>query len=372
MPVTYARSVRPYAWDQIALNDDLGMVEGTITDAQIKERAFAVDDYGDWYLRDSPYGGRIGHPLLLADDIVRLFFLGYDCRPPYAGGLHAKNIVWLRGPIRLGEHVTLTGHHVRKYERRGMQYRVLAGAATTDDGRVLLQVEATETVGFRRRELTKPPQRTVSGAPRTAREEPLSKPYAMVGDHAIAVGMALPPIVKHVTLQQSTIFSGFPFSWALDDTPPLRIGIHTDNETAQEAGAPRPIIQGLVFANHISEMCITQFGRYWLESGSLETTFLRPALVGTTLRSEAIVANVVGSGIRTKVELSVSTKTLTGELIMAGTARLAIPRDHSRKSPGDGSGRIPQDVSPLNPSSAGMDPGGGLPSAVRGRVPQGG
>ena len=100
-----------YAWENLEVGDQLGPVEGVVSDFYVKTHAYAVDDFGDWYLKDSPFCGRIGHPTLLANDILRLFMLGYDMAPPFPGGLHAKNELEFLGPAFVGEKVIIQGSH---------------------------------------------------------------------------------------------------------------------------------------------------------------------------------------------------------------------------------------------------------------------
>lgn len=327
MTIKPGQSQKPFTWEDIVVSDDLGKVEGVVSDRQIKARAFAVDDYHDWYLTASPYGGRIAHPLLFVDDIVRLFLLGYDCTPPYLGGLHAKNVVRLRGPIRLDQPVVLRGSHVNKYERRGRKYRVLRGSATDTAGNVLLEVEATESVGFGR-ELVKrvDGKKEVETSPRIAGILPPHTRYEVAGNPYVKIGNALRPVEKLVSFEQSVLFSGFPFSWALntEETGGVRVGIHTDQASAEAAGAARPIVQGLVTANHISEMLVAQFGTDWIDTGYLETTFLRPALVGDVLVSEAQVVGRHEENNRPVVSLEVWTKNGQSRLVTIGRARVTL------------------------------------------------
>jgi len=46
-----------------------------------------------------PFGGRIGYPTLLANEILRLFFLLCDVRP-FVSGLHAKNELEFLRPVK--------------------------------------------------------------------------------------------------------------------------------------------------------------------------------------------------------------------------------------------------------------------------------
>jgi hypothetical protein len=87
MGVTRASKLKPYTWENIQIGEEFGPVEGILSELKLKLHAFAVDDHGPWYFQGLPFGARIGHPTLLATDILMLFTLAYDMTPPCEAGL---------------------------------------------------------------------------------------------------------------------------------------------------------------------------------------------------------------------------------------------------------------------------------------------
>src|SRR2546430_17718771 len=57
-----------------------------VTPEEIETYAFAVDDHHPWFLEESPFGGPVAHPTLLANQALRLRHSRYIV----PAGLHAK------------------------------------------------------------------------------------------------------------------------------------------------------------------------------------------------------------------------------------------------------------------------------------------
>lgn len=309
---------KPMRWENIEVGEELGWVEGTISDFQIKTHGYAVDDYGDWYLKDSPFGGRIGHPTLLASDILRLFMLSYDMRPPFSGGLHAKNELELLRPVKLGDRVIIRGRHTEKYEKRGQRVRVLEGEAVNESGQPYIKMRAWETVGLAQgtpvgQGSGKPASGAITG------EIPLGAPVVQRAARDVPVGAVLPQITKHTTLEQSIAFSGYPFGWVEGGSKAMRFSIHTDPEDARTRGAKGAIVQGLCSAAYISQLCTDFFGPSWLTTGRLNTAFIKPVIALDDITTCAMVRSVE-TGERNRIELDVWCKNQAGELTSVGWA----------------------------------------------------
>jgi acyl dehydratase len=82
--------------------------------------AFAVDDHHPWYFEDSPFGGKIVHPVFLGNQALLLRHSRYVV----PAGLHAKMQFEFVEPIRVGMRVRTRGKVIDKYERRGRHYMV--------------------------------------------------------------------------------------------------------------------------------------------------------------------------------------------------------------------------------------------------------
>jgi len=80
--------------------------------------AFAVDDHHPWYFEDSPFGGKIAHPVLLGNQALLMRHSKYIV----PAGLHAKMHFEFVEPIRVGMRVRTRGKVIDKYEKRGRHY----------------------------------------------------------------------------------------------------------------------------------------------------------------------------------------------------------------------------------------------------------
>ncbi|HWT80310.1 MAG TPA: MaoC family dehydratase N-terminal domain-containing protein, partial [Candidatus Methylomirabilis sp.] len=259
MGINRARKLKPYTWDNIQIGEEFGPVQGTLSELKVKQHAFAVDDYGPWYFQGSPFGARIGHPTLLATDILMLFTLAYDMTPPCEAGLHARNELEFLGPVFIGQNVTVTGRTTEKYQKRAQNYRVLEGAVLDEAAQPLLRMRATETVGLNPstpvgRSMSTPPPDAITG------EVPPGAPMARQASKGVPVGAVLPSLVKHTSLEQSVAYSGFPHGWAEGGARAMWSNQHTDPEDARRHGHPDAIVQGLCSAAYLSELCVNFFG----------------------------------------------------------------------------------------------------------------
>ena len=103
--------------------------------------AYAVDDHHAWYFDDSPFGGPIAHPTLLANQALLMRHNKYIVPP----GLHAAMQFELVEPVRVGMRVRTRGKVIDKYERRGRHYMVTEFVTTEEDtGQTLMRGQFTQ------------------------------------------------------------------------------------------------------------------------------------------------------------------------------------------------------------------------------------
>ncbi len=323
MAIHRSSAPKPYTYENIQIGEEFGPVEGIVSDFQVKTHAYAVDDYSPWYFQCSPFGGRIGHPTLLANDILRLFMLGYDMRPPFAGGLHARNEIEFLRPVFVGQKVTIKGRHTEKYQKRAQNYRILGGEVLNEAREECLRMRATETVGFG---ASTPVGKGMGGPPPDAitGEVPPGAPTVFHASRWVPVGAALPCLTKHTTLEQSIAYSGSPYGWVEGGAKTMRMGIHTDPEDARRRGQPDAIVQGLCSATYVSELCTTFFGPSWLTTGRLATAFVRPVIVRDTITVAGLVKRLEDEGERKRLWLDVWCKNQRGELATVGRASAQV------------------------------------------------
>lgn len=324
MPIRRLPQLKPYIWEDMPIGERFGPVEGPLSELKLKMHAFAVDDYHPWYFQSSPFGGRIGHPTLLATDILMLFTLNYDANPPnFQGGLHARAELEFFRPVFVGRKVTIDGTTTEKYQKRGQNYRALEGEARNDAGEVCVRMRATETMGLGEatpvgKSLSAPRQGLITG------EIPASAPVAAHASKDIPVGAVVSGLTKGTSFEQSVIYSGFPHGWAEGGCRSMWVNIHTDPEDGRKHGRPDAVVQGLISAAFLSEMCVNFFGKSWFTSGRLSTAFIRPVIVRDLITVAGLVKCVEPEDAGERLWLDVWCKNQRGELTTVGRASALV------------------------------------------------
>jgi acyl dehydratase len=111
-----------------------------VTPEDVEAYAWAVDDHHPFFFDDSPFGGPVAHPTLLANQALHLRHSRYVVR----AGLHAKMEFEFVEPIRPGVRARSRGTVVDKYERRGKPYMVTEFVTEDDAGTVLVRGRFTQ------------------------------------------------------------------------------------------------------------------------------------------------------------------------------------------------------------------------------------
>lgn len=325
MGINRASTLKPYTWENIEIGEKLGPVEGILSELKLKTHAFAVDDYGAWYFQGSPFGGRIGHPTLLATDILMLFTLAYDADPPsFQGGLHARNELEFLKPVFVGQKVIIQGTHSEKYEKRAQKYRTLEGEVLDATGQPCVRMRATETVGLGTgtpvgQRTSTPPPDAITG------EVPEGTPVVTQASRWVPAGVALPSLAKRTSFEQSMAYSGFPFGWVEGGARKMWVNIHTDPNDGLRHGQPDAVVQGLCSAAYISELCTNFFGPSWITTGRISTAFIRPVIVRDTITASGLVKRLEEEeGGRKRLWLDVWCKNQRGELTTVGRASAMV------------------------------------------------
>ncbi len=324
MGIARSRTLKEYAFANIEVGEKFGPIEGVLSELKIAGHAFAVADHHPWYFQGSPFGGRIGHPTLLATDILYLFTLGYDVfKIPCEAGLHARNELEFLRPIMLGRPVRIEGAHTEKYQKRAQNYRVLEGTVSDEKGQPLLRMRATETIGLTPstpvgKGMSSPPPDAITG------EVPAGAPIAAQASRQTPAGAALPSLVKTTSLEQSIAYSGFPYGWVEGGARRMWVNQHTDPEDARLHGHSDAVVQGLCSAAFLSEMCVNFFGASWFTSGKLSTAFIRPVIVRDTITASGLVKRLEQEGEKARLFLDVWCKNQRGELTTVGRASALV------------------------------------------------
>ena len=129
------------SYDVIQVGEELESCDTIVKPEDIDTFAYAVDDHHPWYFDDSPYGGPIAHPTLLANQALLMRHSRYIV----PAGLHAKMQFEFVEPIRVGMRVRSYGKVVEKYEKRDRHYMVTQFETRDEEtGQVLVRGQFTQ------------------------------------------------------------------------------------------------------------------------------------------------------------------------------------------------------------------------------------
>jgi len=306
--MTAARKGVAARYENIELLEDFGPISELVDDYAVKRFAFAMDDYHPWYFGPSPFGRRIAHAGILANDILQLFTQVYD--PNTVVGLHTHEELWFVNPILVPERVRLYGKYVEKYERRGKGYVVMEADARGEDGRVLvrhrgieiLHVAPSAVVGKSTAEL---PERRVTGE---YQKDVAPAPQARRG---LVPGTPLVPLHKQPLQDQIAVFSMIRKHFR---------NIHTDIDVARRAGLRDTLAQGQMETVYLTELLTSFFGAAWFTTGWQKVKFLRPVYCGDKLTARGVVCGERHEGPDTVLDLEIWVENETGEMTAAGWA----------------------------------------------------
>lgn len=306
-------------YELVEIPEALGPVTRQIDRRFVVDYAYAQDDFGDWYFRESPFGGPVGHPLVLANELLFLFYDKYDGNT--AQGLHTHERLRFRSPVRVGETVTVQGAYTEKYERRGQGYVTLEAVARGEDGRILVTHEGREIM------------RTIAGdvvgqgrSDERARTRSVlgtvdeSVPPVTVAHHGLPERAALPDRTTTFTQDQMSVFSWAGRGFA---------NVHTSPDKAAAASLPRTIVQAQQQTGHIVANLVDVFGASWFTTGDLDLRFISPAFVGDVLTTTGAVVGESDGRLEVEVWIDKADGTRTA----VGWASAEISDDTARPTP---------------------------------------
>ena len=127
-------------YEALQVGEEFTSNDHMVTPEDIETYAFAVDDHHPWFTEDSPFGGPIAHPTLLANQALMMRHSRYIVH----AGLHARMEFEFLEPIRPGMRVRSYGRVIDKYERRGKPYMVTEFTTKDEDGTVLVRGRFTQ------------------------------------------------------------------------------------------------------------------------------------------------------------------------------------------------------------------------------------
>jgi acyl dehydratase len=304
-------------YELVEIPEPFGPVDLVVDEAKVKSFAFAVDDYGDWYLGgSSPFGGPIGHPLVLANDLLFLFYENYDGNT--ARGLHTHEQLSFRSPVQRGEEVTISGAYVDRYERRGQGYVVLEAEARGSDGRLLVRHRGVEIMRAHAGSVV---GRRSAGEPTGRRVAFEVADGVSAAEHAspdLMRGTPIAPLTKLVSQEQMYVFSWGGCGYR---------NVHTDLESAARSGLDRTLVQAQQQTAFVTESMTRFFGPQWLTTGEVDLRFVSPAFVDDRLTVEGAVLGPKPGGAGPRLELEVWVRREDGTRTGIGWASAELAGD---------------------------------------------
>ena len=122
------------SYDIVQVGEEFRSNDLLIKPEDVETFAFAVDDHHPWYFEDSPFGGPIAHPVLLANQALMMRHNRYII----PAGLHAKMQFEFIEPLRAGMRVRSYGKVIDKFVKRGRHYMVTEFTTRDEDSGAML------------------------------------------------------------------------------------------------------------------------------------------------------------------------------------------------------------------------------------------
>jgi len=132
---------------------------------------------------------------------------------------------------------------------------------------------------------------------------------AVTASRDLAVGAELEPVTKHMTLDKSRIYQGWP-------TTRNR---HCDYEAAHATGLAAPNLNGAQTADVLGELFIKFFGEGYL-GGTLAFNLIGQVQMEDTLTARGVVTAIEPEGDRVRLRLDVWVENQRAEKILVGSA----------------------------------------------------
>jgi acyl dehydratase len=114
------------------IGDEITPVEMVVTEDMVERHAWANDYYNTWYLKNSPFNGRIAPPTFLSFDTDIMIWNHFIL--PEGKGIWAKQEFEFIKPLRIGKKIRITGKITDKTYKRGRDHISFEFLVTEEDG----------------------------------------------------------------------------------------------------------------------------------------------------------------------------------------------------------------------------------------------
>lgn len=137
----------------------------------------------------------------------------------------------------------------------------------------------------------------------------------------IALGTELPPLVKHMKLENMRLFSG-------GEGRAQKVNLHTDATAAQrDTGLKQPFASGRMPLGYACEMMSRFLGLdTFNRTGRIDFKFVKPVMPGDTITVRGRVCELEELPEGTRVTVDISCENQNGEKISVGTGSGVVPK----------------------------------------------
>ena len=141
-----------------------------------------------------------------------------------------------------------------------------------------------------------------------------------------AVGDELPAISRRMTRERMRWYADALLGTSAPEPTAMiaEANVHTSDEFARGEGLRGIISDGMISTNWISSVLIAQFGRSYLQGGSLQTKFIRPIFEDQVITARAVIRGVTVAGGEYELELEVWCEDETGQKCTVGSASVSV------------------------------------------------
>jgi len=134
-------------YEEIEVGKDLGALEWTVTDADIEKQCTFDDDWHEWYVLTSPWGGRVAPPQIQSRPPRWLLSRTYNIR----GVFYKHEFEYLK-PIRPNQKLVISGKIGDKWVKNDREYVRYDTFATDESGEVVSTSSRVRVVDMLKRD----------------------------------------------------------------------------------------------------------------------------------------------------------------------------------------------------------------------------
>lgn len=288
-------------YDDVEIGREYGPAEWVASPEMLDTYLVSTSEYHEWYVNDSPYGGRI-IPMWLTYRVPRHLFSGmYNVRG-LAYHFECENLA----PIRPNEKYLVTVRMVDKWQARGRGYVKYEAIFTDSSGQAVLTTRRTHAMDVVDSAGAVNAKKMEGAPPREERA-----PAYRVTEET-EVGQELTPFAFEQPLSAMIAFM------LPSEISPRNI--HTDYDAAEREGLPAPVGVGPHFGTTVSQMMMAAFSEGWVVGGRISLKFISPTFAGDTLTAKGTVQSKEREGAQTRVSCEVWIENQHGTKVAVGQA----------------------------------------------------